>query len=366
MEQNKGNGTAAQASAAYCRLNAICGAAAQIGGELAAMPCDESSPAVLEGIVVRLQEVPDGKCPECGMELRKADGIKQALTCPKCERLYSASTSGETRWIVSERGMANFVARRIAHGWIQPVGDVFHLGEVNKRDVYFSVKPHSQFFRMHDNKNVVLVVGNCNAKFKIPKGWLGQVVLFNELFHYHSGKNELRVTENIYSRILPLAGAGLRRGKNRVIHERRDEWLQFIVWLLYMPYNPKHFFKGVIRWSIVCGWFKRNRPGAPTSEKTYKRDYCSFRTYHGKPGECDFRESAIILLLKQAADPKFDRRREAAEATSQLLLQLKLGAEKAGHAIEISSEWQYTGDKRGTRTLVAVSNAPAPGDDMVF
>ena len=358
--------SAVETPAAFCRLNAICGSAAQIGGELAELPCDESSPAVLEGIVQRLQEAKDGKCPNCGMILHRATGIRQALICPKCEGLFSACESEHARWVVSERGMAMFVARRIAHGWIQPVGEVFHLGEKNKRDIYFAVKPTSQFFSMHDNKNVVLVVGNCKAKIRIPKGWLGQVVLFSELFHYHDGKNELHITENICNRILPLAGAGLRRGKNRVIHERRDEWLRFIVWLLSKPYNPKDFFKGVIRWSVVCAWFKRNRTGAPTSEKTYKRDYCSFRTYHGKPGECDYRESAIILLLKQAADPKFDRRREAAEATSELLLQLKLGADKAGHAIEISSEWQYTGDKRGTRTLVAVSNAPAPGDGMAF
>ena len=73
----------------------------------------------------------------------------------------------------------------------------------------------------------------------------------------------------------------------------------------------------------------------------------------------------IVLLLKQAADPKFTRRKETAEAITELLVQLKDGETKCGHPIEISSEWQYTGDRRGTRTLVAVSNAdPADGIEM--
>ena len=351
-------GTAAQ----YCNLNMICASAAQIGGELAELPCDENGPAVSEGIIVGLKAAPDGKCPECGVKLRRTGVSKDISACPKCGGLYTVNDGGLPRWVVSEQGMARFVARRIAHSWAQPAGDVYHLGEVNQRDLYYSAQPPPQFFKSHNNKLVSLVVGNNHAE--IPDSWNGQIAFFNELVYYHKG--ELRIAPNILGRILPRQGAGLRRGKNRVIHERRDAWLRFLVWLFAKPYDPRHFFRGAIRRNVVCDWFKRNIPGAPTSPKTYKRDYDCFRTFHGKPGEHDFRESAIILLLKQAADPKFENRMETAKAITNLLVQLKEGESKMGHPIEISSEWQYTGDKRGTRTLVAVSTEKNPVDDMVF
>ena len=361
MEDHERNALAAP-PADFCDLNAICESAARIGKELAELPCDENSPAVSEGIVVRLAKADNGKCTECGAGLRKAKNLKDVSACPKCGKLYSMSQGDSPRWFIWEKGMATFVARRIAHKWAQPAGDVYNLGEVNQRDVFFSVFPPSQFFKAHNSKLTTLIVGNSGAE--IPDGWSGKIAFFNELFYYHD--RELRISPNIHGGILPRAGAGLRRGKNRVIHERRDAWLRFLVWLFAKPYDPKQFFRGAIRRNVVCDWFKRNIPGAPTSPKTYKRDYDCFRTYHGKPGEHDFRESAIILLLKQAADPKFGNRMETAQAITNLLVQLKEGETKMGHPIEISSEWQYTGDKRGTRTLVAVSTDKNPIDDMEF
>ena len=359
MDQERGTPPLADATAHYCDLSMICGSAAQIGAELAELPCDEHSPAVSEGIVVRLPKSDNGKCTSCGMKLRKVKTLKDVSMCPRCKQMYSVADENTPRWFVSEEGMAKFVARRIAHNWTQPFGGVFHLGEVNQRDLFFGINPTSEFFTSHNSKEVSVIVGSSAAA--LPSGWLGSIAFFDELFYYHKEKNELRIAPNICGRILPLNRAGLRRGKNRVIHERRDEWLRFIVGLLVKPYNPKHFYKGVIRQGVVCEWFKRNIPGAPTSPKTYKRDYVQFRTYCGERGERDYRESAIILLLKQAADPKFDRRMEAAQAITELLVQLKKGEESMGHPIEISSEWQYTGDKRGTRTLVAV----APEDDSI-
>lgn len=361
--ERKGTLPLADATAHYCNLNMICGSAAQIGGELAELPCDEQSPAVSEGIVVRLPKTDNGKCTSCGLKLRKVKTLKDVYACPKCQRMYTAADNDEPHWVVSEEGMANFVGRRIGNGWAQPFGDLYHLGEVNQRDLYFGINPSSEFFTSHNSKAISIVVGHSAAA--MPPGWNGSLAFFNELFYYHKEKNELRIAPNICGRILPMHRAGLRRGKNRVIHERRDFWLRFLVWLFSRPYNRKDFYKGVIRRKVVCDWFGRNVPGAPGDPKTYKRDYDGFRTYYGKPGERDFRESAIILLLKQAADPKFDRRMETAEALTDLLLQLKRGEEKMGHAIEIAEcKWQYTGDKRGTRELVPV--APAVEPDFEF
>jgi hypothetical protein len=363
MQQNEGNDTAAKASTDFCDLDMICESAARIGFELAELPCDEQSPVVSEGIVVRLPAAADGKCSSCAMKLRRAKNLKDIAFCPKCWKFYSTAAGDAVRWLLSERGMANFVGRKIALGWAQPAGAVFHLGEVNQRDLYFSIRPPSQFFSAHNNKNVSLVVGNSAAE--IPNGWNGQLAFFNELFYYH--KNELRVAPNICDRILPKARTGLRRGKNRVIHERRDFWLRFLVSLFAKDYNPKDFFKGAIRRTVVRNWFVKTIPGAPSSSKTYKRDYDQFRTYHGKDGECDFREPAIIMLLKKAADPKFTRRKEMAQTITDILLQLKEDEQKFGHAVEIPKcAWQYTGDKSGTRTLVSVAPEDNSIDDLEF
>ena len=364
MQQHKGNDTAAQTPAAFCDLNAICGSAARIGCELAELPCDELSPAVSEGLVVRLEYASNGECPSCGTRLRKTKAIKDVSACPKCGNLYMVAPSNSPRWVVSELGMAKFVARNLAYGWAQPVGDVFHLGEVNQRDIYFAINPPAQFFKAH-GKQVSLIIGNSNAE--LPDAWSGQMAFFNELFYYHPNENKIGTAPNIQRRILPRAGAGLRRGKNRVIHERRDFWLRFLVSLFAKDYNPKDFFKGAIRRTVVRNWFVKTIPGAPSSTKTYKRDYDQFRTYHGKDGECDFREPAIIMLLKKAADPKFTRRKEMAQTITDILVQLKNDEQKLGHAVEIPKcAWQYTGDKSGTRTLVSVAPEDNSIDDLEF
>ena len=362
MEQNKGNVTSAETSAAFCDLNTICESAARIGCELAELPCDEQSPAVSEGIIARLECASDVKCPSCRTKLRRTKNIKDASSCPKCGNLYTLSPTDTPRWVVSELGMARFVARKLAYGWAQPVGDVFHLGEVCQRDLYFAIKPPAQFFKTH-GKQTSLVIGNSYAELQGELN--GSIAYFNELFYYNEKENKIGIAQNIKRRLLPRAGTGLRRGKNRVIHERRDHWLRFLVSLLAKDYNPKDFYKGTIRRTVVRNWFVKNVPGAPDSTKTYKRDYDQFRTYCGKAGESDFREPAIILLLKQAADPKFNRRRETAQTITDILVRLKTAEEKLGHRVEIPKcEWQYTGDKSGTRVLVPTAPESIPDFDF--
>ena len=171
--------------------------------------------------------------------------------------------------------------------WTQPSGDVFHLGEMSRRDLYFAVNPLVHFFKMHGTQ-VSLVVGTSNVE--LPDAWSGQIAFFDELFYYHEKDNKIGISPNIHRRIVTRVSAGLRRGKNRVIHERRDFWLRFLVALFRKGYNPKVFFRGVIRRTVVRNWFVKNIPGAPTNPKTYKRDYEQFCTYCGQDGEHDFRE----------------------------------------------------------------------------
>ena len=121
MEDHERNALAAP-PADFCDLNAICESAARIGKELAELPCDENSPAVSEGIVVRLAKADNGKCTDCGAGLRKAKNLKDVSACPKCGKLYSMSQGDSPRWFIWEKGMATFVARRIAHKWAQPAG----------------------------------------------------------------------------------------------------------------------------------------------------------------------------------------------------------------------------------------------------
>lgn len=338
----------------FCDLNAICDNATSIGYELQDLPCDEKSPAITEKLIIGLVYREDGTCHKCGIKLKPTKKLDNTLICPKCKRIFSSVPMEAKRWVISERGLAEFTARRIAeHDWAQPVGDVYHLGEIGQRDIFFGIQPKNQFFNTH-GKNTALVLGSSNAK--VPDCWPGSAVLFSELFYYNPAKNTIGIAPNILDNLIPRKSKGLRRGKNRVIHERRDYWLQFLANLLDKPFNPKNFYKGTIRRGVVCKWFVENIPDAPHNPRTYKRDYDGFRTYRPEIDNYDFREPAIILLLKQAADPKFKRRKEASAGIVELLLKLKKGAEDEGHAIEIPKcEWQYTGDKAGTRELVAVT-----------
>lgn len=344
--------------AEYFSLNEICLMAGRGEHELEEMQFAEDGPIVAERIVVRLGYSANGKCCKCGRKLRAVKGSEETLVCVKCGHLHCVREPHTPRWAISEHGLAMFVARGIAKGWAQPAGDVFMLGEVGGRDIYFAIEPTIEFMTSHNECNISVIAAR--NKTAVPAEWKGSMVLVSELFYYHNG--EFHVAPNIKRRIVPVPRKGLHRGINRIIHERREAWLQFIMHQFSKPYNPKDFYRGSIRSTVVRDWFKKNIIGAPANVKTYQRDYRQFRTYTGSPGEHDYREAYIVLLLKMAADPNLPNRETIVKNVSELLLRLKEEEKNAGHRVEISFKWQYCGEINGKRTPVAVASAPDPGE----
>lgn len=344
-------------SVPYCDLSAISAAAVHGGREVDAdsgeISFDRTSSAVKNGIIIRLGKQTKGWCPNCRCRLIDAVGIKNALACRKCGAMFSSSGDSE-RWAISEWGMAHFVARAIADGWAQPCGEFFHLGEHCGRDLFFAVSPSASFFATHEGKVSLVVAGNVE---NIPRGWNGKVALFSELFYLKPDGVTIGIAPNILSNILPRKGKGLRRGKNRMIHERRDYWLSFLLHLFAKPYDRRAFYKGRLRRGYVCKWFTENFRDAPQNPKTYARDLEAFRSYIPDKDKYDFREPAIIMLLRNAANPAFkDREKMKVKLTDLLALLKRRQDENGGLPVEVPKcVWQYTGDGKGTRELVAVS-----------
>lgn len=354
-----GDGSGQGPAIHFCELATIENFAERIGRELDSQMreqlCDTDCAAVREGILVKLLSLSDGKCPKCGIIPKKMLDMKDVAICPHCHGFCSTRDSDDERWFLSERGMAEFVARKLANRWAQPASGLYHLGSVGNRDLYFGIRPSKLFFTYHgSNVSIVLAGGDAD----IPDGWKGAAATLSELFFYDQSRDEIRIAPNIKERILP--GKGLKRGRNRVIHERRDEWLRFITDLLSKQFKSSDFYKGKIRQSVVAAWFKKNIPGAPKSSKTYKRDYEFFKTYVPGKDSADYREPLIIMLLRYAANPRCSQaeRERTARRITDIRLYLRREADKNfGHEVDIPNhEWQYTGDKQGTRELVPVSH----------
>ena len=129
-------------------------------------------------------------------------------------------------------------------------------------------------------------------------------------------------------------------------------------------------YKGKLRRSYVCRWFTANVPNAPQNPKTYARDLVSFRSYFPDKDRYDFREPMIVMLLRNVANPQFkgkDRERMKSELTDLLHYLKSRQDANNGTPVEIPKyAWQYTGGKKGSRELVAVSADTNPIDDMEF
>lgn len=354
-------------SVPYCDLSAISAAAMHGGREVDAdsgtVTFDRNSSAVKNGIIVPLEKTTKTSCSRCGRRLVPVASIKDALACRKCGALFSVSDR-EERWAISEWGMAQFVADTIGNGWVQPCGEFFHLGERSGRDLYFAISPSASFFAMH-GRNVSLVVAG--KVENIPSGWPGKIALFSELF-YLKGGGDIGVAKNILANILPSEGKSLRRRKHRMVHERRDHWLSFLLHLFTGPYKHEAFCKGKLRRSYVCKWFTENFRDFPKCPRTYVRDLESFRLYIPDKDKFDYREPTIIKLLRYAADPKFADREKVRKTLTDLINYAK-GRKDANNGVPVEIPrytWQYTGGKKGSRELVAVSADMNPIDDMEF
>ena len=323
---------------------------------------DANSPVVEKNIIVRLVNCTTGRCPKCGGKMRKTPYLSDAVVCVDCERIYSTREDDKARWVIPERGLANFVAKSLGAKEVFHCADVFHMGEVGGRDLFFAINPTQDFFMAHGPSTSLVALGSIAAK---PKDWPGKIAMFTELYYPKHNNGTIGVAQNIKRIILPVDQAKDGLKTVRIIHERRDQWLSFLMWMLSEPYNPAHFYRDKLKFATVRDWFVENVKGAPKNPITYKRDHNEFmHLIEVKKGKKivsirDSREAQILTIIKRASDPTLPQRQrlEIARALSEVALKLKRGRDQnEGRPVEMPvCIWQYTGDGKGTRELVAVT-----------
>ena len=310
--------------------------------------------AFRERLVNEYNESQPPVCPLCDIPLRFIE--PEVAECPRCGNQCEFPDYDKDKCVISEKGVAEFVARQIAHGWARRTGDHYHLGEVRGRTLFYGTNPGKYFYTSHRG-DVGIVLGSNDAG--VPEWWNGHVAHLSELFYVDEPTNVIRVARDIAKDLLPPEKRHEKLAGSRMIHERRSEWLMFISHLFSKPLNPKDFCNGRIRPRVACDWFMKHYPGtAPTSSKQYQRDLYAFRHLGKDPTKPDKRERFIVLLLRWAADKKYtnEERMSIAKLITELVLYLQEGAEKNhGHPIEITrSVWQHCKD--GTKERVAVTD----------
>jgi len=311
------------------------------------------SVAFREKLVKEYNETHHPECPACNTPLRFIE--PDLAECPRCGNQCEFPDHDKAKCIISEEGVAEFVARQIAHGWANHTGDHYHLGEVRGRTLFYGTNPSKHFYTSHKG-NVGIVLGSNDAE--VPDGWNGHVAYLSELFYINEPTGEIRISRNIIKDLLPTEKRYEKSSGPRMIHERRSEWLMFISHLFSKQINPKDFIRGCLRPQVARDWFMKHYPGtAPTSTKQYQRDLRAFRHLDKNPRQPDKREEFIILLLRTAAD----HRRTAAERMGiakmipELVQYLKEEAVKTpNRPINITrGAWQHCKD--GTKEYVAVT-----------
>lgn len=310
--------------------------------------------AFREGLVKECNESHPPTCPLCDIPLRFTE--PRVAECPRCGNQCEFPDNDKDKCVISEQGVAEFVARQIAHGWANHTGDHYHLGEVRGRTLFYGTNPGKHFYTTHRG-NFGIVLGSNDAG--VPEWWNGSVAHLSELFFINEPTNEIRISRNIIKQLLPPEKQCEKSTGPRMIHERRSEWLMFISHLFSKPLKPKDFYKGCIRPQVACDWFVKHYPRAvPTSSKQYQRDLRAFRHLDKDPREPDRREEFIILLLRTAADPnRSDKERMGiAKMIPELVQYLKDATVKTpNRPINITrGAWQHCKD--GTKEYIAVTD----------
>ena len=321
-----------------------------------------SSAAFREGLVKEYNKAHAKECPECGMPLLYTEPDR--AKCSACSKLVLDPELGREKCYVDEEGVAEFVGRRIGNNFANHTGDYFHLGEVHGRTLYFGANPSKRFYAAHKGDAVALVLGSNKAE--VPENWSGHVAYLSELFYVNEPTGEIRVSHNILKGLLPVPNKGNAKHAERMIHERRNEWLMFAAHLFAKPLVPENFFRGVIKPKVVCEWFVQNYPTAPQSYKTYKRDYNEFRHFNAKDDEVDKREAFIVLLLRTAANKKLTMKERLgiAKLIPELVIFLNDAASRnPSRPAEITrGAWQHCKD--GSKEYVPIVEIEKFFDDL--
>lgn len=322
-------------------------------------------PSVPAGEVIQLTQCVDRRrgtlaCPFCGGEF--ADVTTETASCDDCGQMIRTHL-GQGTWIyVKEEFVAHYIAQTIGDGDFTRSGSYYHFGAIRGRTLFYAGSPNKTFYSMHRGDDTAIIVGRHDCE--VPDNCKAHIAPLSDLFSINVDTGDVRTARNILHRLLPKEKETRHPPSARVIHERRDEWLQFIMHLLSKPLKKADFWRGHIRPQVVYDWFIENVKDAPTSTKTYQRDLKLF--LHIDKKNVDRREAFIVLLLHTAMDATRTRaeRLGIAKMIPPLIEYLaKTTKQMNGRPVEITrAAWQYCKD--GTREYIPVVDIEAFFDEM--
>lgn len=326
----------------------------------------ESSALFRERLVKEYNTGKNQECPLCESEINVWEnpfGGENLYECKKCRIRLPAEIYEQKAFHVSEKGVADFVARTIGDiGCAQPIGERnYRLGTFYGRDAYFCASPKEGFFNSL-TKDALVITCDDSA---VPRGWASNgctVIRFAELFYTKNELEQIRVADSVLKKIKNHTPAR-RFDKSRQINDRRDKWLTVISHILANGYRASDFHKGKLTAAAAYAWFKKVYPRFNKVARTLDRDMAAFHTVEKKEGAYDKREPVIAKLLETIADDSIpqDRRLEIANNIKNAVAKLKEAERRnGGNPVELPPTGWIT-DESGRSVAV-----PTTTDDATF
>lgn len=321
-----------------------------------------SSTAFRNGLVEEYNRTHNGECPICGGSLHSTLGpdFEDIVVCDRCHNEVTDIMESTKFYRVSERGMAEFVRKRLGFGFAQPLGGGnYRLGKFHGKSAFFCVSPSAGFFNTH-NKDTVLIL--CDVE-SVPRDWTSNgchAFQFAELFYDKRNGGDIGVAEDLLDDLKPKE-PNRRFGKNRLIHKRRDCWLTVLMNIFADAYQPGDFRNGELTTAAARKWFSKVIPRLKMCDRSFKRDMQEFRTYDKATDTYDKREPLVTQLIKTAADPTLstEKRLEIANGIKTLLEQArKAKTANGGRLAELpETAWATGADGRSERVVTASNDA---------
>lgn len=267
----------------------------------------ERGVAFREGLVAEYNESKGQKCPICGGtvgEFLDADDAT-SYVCEDCEEQLPHVFFDENKktFVLHPERFAAIIQRELGLKDCRRVGmGCYQLGGLFGRRAFFCVSPQSGFFNTHTKDTVVIALDTSS----VPEHWAGgscQAIAFDELFSADAVKGVIRFVPDVL-KTLRTDEPERRRAKNRIIHERREMWLQALGMMLAVTYRANDFRRGRLTASAALRWFKKTHQRFGMNARTLARDMEEFAHFDPKNGGAyDKREAVIVWLLKQVAKP---------------------------------------------------------------
>lgn len=327
----------------------------------------ESSAAFRHGLVAEYNKANDNECPLCGGRVYMHDNQfgDVAYICDRCRHEIPGEIYDGNAYVVSPSGVANFVKESIGGQYAQPCGGGnYRLGKVWGMKAFFCASPTEGFFNSHGENTLVIV---CDIS-SVPHGWSSatcKAVSFEELFYLKNNGKDIRLAEDVVADIRPKAPSR-RFGKHRLIHPRRDKWLQVIMNMLAAPFREKDFKDGMLTTAGAKYWFGKVHPEVRVCSRTFSRDIDELLHYDENKDAYDKRQPHIEKLLKLAADPNVpqSRRTEISKSISRELERAAQETRRNGGTMTELQDWGWIKGADGKSERVPTTSPDAIYDGV--